>query len=251
MALKLKARTKTTIQGAGGAEANAISQILSMGGGDLANAPTMQMILQALQGPTAQDRRLAYQASFGGLAQGLKPQLDEALRMAREQVANRGIPISTISAAQQALAVPRVMNPALAQAQQTYAGSLLQLPFQRAGMMGQVRGQAFATQQANLSRMLQERGMNTTTDTYKQGTSLWKKLLGTAIGAVGAAFGGPIGAAAGNAIGGALFGGNDGGTPETGFSTAYQPYGGYGSAAGAAGAAASSGWDAFKQGAWR
>jgi hypothetical protein len=217
-------RTQQNIQQAGAGAQAGINQF--MGGGLLGmqQAPEIAQILAALQGPTSQDVGLAQQATFGGITQGMMPQIQQALQAMREGAASSGISNSTISAAGQAQVLPQLLAPALGQAQRNYAGLLTQLPFQRAQALSGVRGQAHTQLAAALERDLSERSRNvtstskTTERTYKKSQPLWKKILGGGLGMLAGGFLGPLGGmVAGKLAGGLLGGGGDsgGGMPLT------------------------------------
>lgn len=208
-----------------------ISQLLQMlmGGGQGLQGLMQQ--LQGLQGmPTAtpEIQQYAQQAAFAPL-QGLQPALQDALLQAANSANQRGLAGgSSIAAAMQAQAVPRIMGPAFAQAQGRMGELLLQLPLQQrqlalqgiqtgqgligTGMQGAqaqqgLRESAFNQLQQALSRAASER------DWQKQAKGqggLLRKLLGGALGAALSFIPG-VGPIIGPVVGGAVAGGGGGG----------------------------------------
>jgi hypothetical protein len=83
------------------------------------------------------------------------------------------------------------------------------MPFQRAGALADVRGQAFHQLQSVLTRNLEERSRNVTTTqkNYANEAPMWKKVLGAAVGGMLGGVLGPIGGAIGGKVAGALGGG--------------------------------------------
>ena len=214
MAMRLASRQRTfsrrRIERAGGGEMLAILEQLAGARQGLGEAPGIGGMLEALRGPSEADQRLAAQAHFGGISRGISPVLQDALRAVGESSAARGVSRSTIAAAGSALAVPRVLNPALARGQQGFSQALMDLPFRRFGARSQAQGQAFGQTQAVLQRGLQERGMNVSTtqtsETFKRKRGLLGRLMGGALGLFTGGFGGALGGMAAKAIGGKLFG---------------------------------------------
>jgi len=185
--------------------------------------------LQGLQGlpqVTPEIQQYAQQAAFAPL-QGLQPALQDALLQASNAANQRGLSRSSIAAAMQAQAVPRVMGPAFAQAQGRMGELLMQIPLQQrqlmlqgiqtgqglfgAGLQGAgaqqgLRESAFNQLQQALSRAAAER------DYQKQQKSqggLLRKILGAGLGTALSFIPG-VGPFLGPAVGGAVAGGGDG-----------------------------------------
>lgn len=185
------------IQEAGRSERGAIGQFREFGLQGLGEAPTIQGIRDVLtQRPRELDEMR--QALFGGISQGLAPQLEEALQMAAEQAQARGVGRGSIDQALQAITARGVLAPAFLQAQQQFGAAvpqLMGLRNQRAGLLGNLRGQAHSQLGAALQRDLSERSMNTTTTerTFERQRSLLGRIAGAALGTLGGGFLGTLG----------------------------------------------------------
>ena len=133
-------------------------------GTDWLNSPTiggmaqlLRQLLQERQGlqgitqASPQIQGLARQAAFAPV-QAVHSQLGGVLQQALEQASARGIPYSTILGGLQGQGIQQLMAPALAQAQGTYAQSLLDLPFRERqfGLQSIGLGQSLAGQQQGL-----------------------------------------------------------------------------------------------------
>lgn len=209
------------IQEAGGAEQAGISRFRGGAARGFGQAPSIADILGAAQGGlTAEDRNLLQQATFGGITEGLQPQLRQALQFAREQATSRGLSDSTISAGLQGQVTQGILAPALAQAQRQFAAGALGLPFQRAQALSGVRGQAFGELQAALARDLEERGQNVTTTQrqFQRQRGLFSRILGAGLGQLAGSFLG----GAGGLLAGRLFGGGEPQIPQSAVTSAVQ-----------------------------
>lgn len=166
-------------------------------------------------------QQLAQNAAYAPL-QGMQPALQDALLQAGNAAAGRGLGRSTISAALQAQAVPRIMQPVLAQAQGQYSQALLDLPFQERQLRMQSLGQGMDINQLGMRNAIGQQGLRESAfDMLQRAQSsaqaqlefqksqkggMARGLLGLA-GGIAGQFLGPIGGAVGAKIGDAIGGG--------------------------------------------
>lgn len=170
-------------------------------------------------------QQLAQQAAYAPI-QGMQPYLQDALMQAGNTAASRGLGRSTISAALQAQAVPRIMQPALAQAQGQYSQALLDLPFQERQLRMQSLGQGMELNQLGMQNAQGQQNLRMSAfdmlqhaqssaqaqlefQKSQKGSGFGRALAGIG-GALAGSFLGPIGGAIGGKVAGAIAGGGGG-----------------------------------------
>ena len=166
MTEKQRRVTTTRIQQASAQEESGIGQFLSAGQTSLGAAPQTGDILDILRGGPQGDIDLMRQATFSGISQGAQPQIQQAMRLAREQAVAGGVSGSSIDAQLQAQGAVGIMSPLLLQAQQQFAGLLPTALNQRrmdAQMQMGLQNQAFKCRLAYAKR---PRAVSLYTETY-------------------------------------------------------------------------------------
>lgn len=197
--------TTRRIQEAGAQEQGGISQFLGTGRQGVAEAPSIASILALLSAGPGTDIETIRKAVFSGITEGATPQLMEAMRLASESAAARGVPRSSIEANLRSRASIGVLSPLLLGAQSQFAGLLPTAFNQRireAGALQGVRGQAFNELAAALQRNLSERSQNATTteSIFQRQAPLLKRLLASAGGNFLGNLLGPVGKTAGKGL---------------------------------------------------